>query len=234
MTATLNRPRTETANAALRLEPVSRRRPALALGSLALVVVSVAVFVALYAQAGGQRSVLAVARPVSQGAVVEERDLMVVRITATAGVATVPGSALTFVVGRRAAEVLEPGSLLSWSEVVDHSEPPGGDSIVGVAVKDGQLPASGVAPGETVDVVLTGAPGSPVSEASQAGDPDAGAGQPGSVLAPGSTVLDASPSAASGAGTIDVSLLVSSTVAPLVATASAAGQVALVIVDPGT
>jgi hypothetical protein len=55
------------------------------------------------------------------------------------------------------------------------------------------------------------------------------------VLVPDATVLEATtPSLSSGSDVVDVSLLTPVTMAPLVANASAAGQVALIVVAPGS
>jgi hypothetical protein len=237
----------EKGTSRLRLDPVRhRRRPALAVGSLALVVACVAVFVSVYLKAGNEASVLAVDRVVPQGQVVQADDLTVVRITTNSSIATVPAADASAVVGRRAADRLEPDSLLSSTDLVTAYAPPAGMSIVGVAVKEGQLPATGVAPGETVDVVLTGLPGAPATTTSGATATGQGAGVPasttsgepvsaGTVIVPDATVLEtASSSASSGSDALDVSLLTASSLAPLVATASAAGQVALIVVAPGT
>lgn len=250
MSTTLTRPDIASGRRSipLRLDPVAhRRRPALAVGSLALVVACAAVFASVYLKAGSHVSVLAVNRNVPQGQVLTEADLTVVHISTNSGVSTVPVADASEVVGRRAAEPLEADTLLSPRDLVTTFSPPAGESIVGVAVKDGQLPASGVAPGETVDVVLTGTPGDPDSAPASpdaTGDlQDAGASattgvQPtgaGTILVSDATVLeaDAAP-ASSGSDAIDVSLLTASTLAPLVASASAADQVALVIVAPGS
>jgi hypothetical protein len=249
VSTTLTRPVVESGShrVGLRLDPVRhRRRPALAVGSLALVVACVAVFTSVYAKAGDQLSVVGVAVAVPQGQVVKADDLTVVRIAASSGLSTVPADEASVVVGRRAAENLEPGTLLTTEELVVSYSPPAGESIVGVAAKEGQYPASGVEPGETVDVILTGAPG---QEDSVAVDPEttsdqSGAGATatpgeatvtaGTVLVPDATVLEAAPSpASSGSDAVDVSLLMPSTLAPLVASASAADQVALVVVSPG-
>ncbi len=213
---------------------------------MALVVTCVGVFVSVYLKAGDQVSVLEIARSVPQGQVLGAGDLKVVKISAGATFETVPLAAASAVIGRRAAEELEPGTLLTTNELVTRFSPPSGESIVGVAAKEGQLPASGVAPGETVDVILTGLPGqpatgtSPASTAAQSASTGAvtASGEPmtaGTVLVSDATVLEAAASpASSGSNDVDVSLLTPSTLAPVVASASAAGEIALVVVAPGS
>jgi hypothetical protein len=206
----------------------------------------VAIFVSVYLKAGSQVSVLAIARTVPQGQVLSGKDLTVVRISAGPGIDTLSADEASAVVGHRAAETLEPGSLVTASELVTSYSPPTGESIVGVSAKEGQFPASGVAPGETVEVILTGIPGeSDVSVGSTDGGVQSGSVgatassvEPplgGAILVPDATVLEATTApASSGSDAIDVSLLTPSTLAPLVANASAAGEVALVVVTPGT
>lgn len=249
MSTTLTRPVVEPGghSTGLRLDPMGhRRRPALAVGSLALVIACVAVFVSVYLKAGHQVEVLAVERTVPQGQVLVSSDLTVVRLSMAAGVDTVPASEASAVVGRRAAERLDAGTLITTNDVVTNYAPPAGESIVGVAAKEGQLPASGVAPGETVDVILTGSPG--VQDSSGISDPNTAQGNDSSTVTPGeeassaaivlvpdATVLEATtPSLSSGSDVVDVSLLTPVTMAPLVANASAAGQVALIVVAPGS
>jgi hypothetical protein len=249
MSTTLTRPATTPGRTTpgLRLDPIGhRRRPVLAVGSIALIVACVAVFVSVYMKAGSQVSVLALVRSVPQGQILEGTDLTIVRVSASTGIMTVPAAEASSVVGRRAAELLQPQTLLSMNELVSSFAPPTGQSIVGVALKEGQLPASGLAPGETVEVILTGLPGAQDSSASSgstveqtpvpgvaadaSGSPT---GLAGTVLVPAATVLEAmTPPTSSAAGDVDVSLLTPTTLAPFVASASVAGEVALVVVRP--
>jgi hypothetical protein len=232
----------------MRLDPVAhRRKPARALGSLAFAVACVAVFTGLYARAGHQVAVLAVSRVVPEGASVTGTDLTVVRLSSTGGVESIPASDMATVVGRRAAEELEPGTLLATDELVARYSPPAGTSIVGVGVGASQLPASGISPGETVDVILTVPPG---DQGVASGGAVATDGQPGTdsatsttgaqpvsfgaVLVPDATVMAVASAPSSNATTTVVSLLAPSTLAPALADASAAGEAALVIVAPGS
>jgi hypothetical protein len=231
VTTTLIRPAQGQKEVGLRLDPVRRRRPLLALGSLAILVLSISIFVGIYTKAGAQHAVLALARPVQQGDILEADDLMAVRMSVSSTVMTVPASAISSVVGRRAAEPLLPDTLLAMHDLITEYSPPAGESIVGVSLKEGQLPASGVAPGEAVDVVATGSSGQPLSDSGTSPDSTYA---PGVVLAPSAVVLDESPTTADSGANTDVSLLVTSALAPLVASASASGDVALIVVSPGS
>ncbi len=81
MTTTITRSRTEPEAAdTSRLTPIARRRrPALAVGSLALVVTCIAVFVSVYLKAGHEVPVLVVAKTVSQGQMLTASDIAVAR-----------------------------------------------------------------------------------------------------------------------------------------------------------
>ncbi len=189
-------------------------------------------------KAGRQVPVLAVTQVVNQGDTLTAADVTTVRLSASAGVRTIPADEIGVVVGQRASVKLEPASLLVPADLTTSMGPPAGTAVVGVEVKASQLPASGLQPGDTVDAVLTGIPGASTSSIGPTGTTPVGgvgtgpeAPEPGTVLAAGVTVTDvavSSPSA--GTDTTVISLLVPSTLAPLIASASAAGQVALVVV----
>ena len=186
-----------------------------------------ALFVSAYLRAGHQVSVLAVARPVAQGATVSASDLVVVRLSASGRLTPVPAAQAAAVVGRRAAVALLPGSLLTMSDLANVPRLAPGQAVVGVALKPSQLPADGVFPGESVDVILTGLPDTGGAASGTNGAPALSA----TVLAPQVlvTAVDV-PDQTSPTGTVDVSLLVPHDLAGVVASASVAGQVALVVI----
>ena len=113
--------------------------------------------------------------------------------------------------------------------------------MVGLALKDGQLPSTGLVPGDEVMVVQTFGAGTVLPQAAAAGTgTDAvggtGSGMPSStgVLAGQAVVFQtAAPSSASGAAEL-VSVEVPATLAAAVATAAAASQVSLVLLPVGT
>jgi hypothetical protein len=244
MIGTLSRPRAENGErgmpaAPLRISAVSSRRPRLMIGSLVLLVACMALFVSSYAKASHQVAVLAVAKIVAPGAVITPDDLTVVHISATGPIAPIAATDANQVVGRRAAVGLVPGGLLTPSDLSRATAVPAGDAVVGVQAKSSQLPAEGVSPGETVDVVLTGIPGAPAIAAAtpvggQSGGVSQASGPVGAVLAPQVTVVAVGPGPSASSDATVVSLVVPIAVAPLIATASAAGQVALVAVSPAS
>jgi Flp pilus assembly protein CpaB len=199
----------------------------LALSSALLVALCVAVFASVYLRAGHQVSVIAVARSVPEGQTLTGNDLTIVRMSIAPGVLAIPATAVDSVMGRRVAVPVESGTLLTPGDLAHGSYVPPGDAVVGVALKQGQLPATGVAPGQYVDVVMTGSPGSPFT-ASPTG------GGPGTILAPGVLVSAVTqPSASSGSDIEVVSLVMSRALAPIIASASAANQAALVVIASG-
>ena len=227
-TLTRTRPAKLSDGRELRLAPqVRQRRPLLALSSALLVALCVAVFASVYLRAGHQVSVIAVARSVPEGQTLTGNDLTIVRMSIAPGVLAIPATAVDSVMGRRVAVPVESGTLLTPGDLAHGSYVPPGDAVVGVALKQGQLPATGVAPGQYVDVVMTGSPGSPFTVSPTGGGP-------GTILAPGVLVSAVTqPSASSGSDIEVVSLVMSRALAPIIASASAANQAALVVIASG-
>lgn len=240
MVATLTRrqPTSKSDPRELRFSPrTARRRPILAVSSALLVAVCITVFASVYLHAGHQVSALAIAHPVAQGQILADNDLTVVRLSLSPAVAAISASSAANIVGRRAAVALEPGALLVPADLADLPSPPSGYAITGVAVKQSQMPASGVVPGDAVDVVMTEPPGTPYSatgnDVSEQSESEGVSGA-GTILAPDVLVTEVnSSSLASGSDTVIVSLEIPRTLAPIIASASAAGEAALVVVAPG-
>src|SRR2546423_7189108 len=104
--------------------------------------------------------VLAAARAISAGQTVTAADVTTVKVAVEAGVATVPASQLSTVVGQVAAVPLVAGTLLSPAQFAGAVWPGSGEAVIAVPVKPGRLP-SGLPAGVrvTVLVVPTGTPG---------------------------------------------------------------------------
>jgi SAF domain len=212
-----------------------RRRPALAMASIALVMFCIATFSSLYLHAGNRVAVLATSHDIPQGHTINRGDLEVVRVSLSEGLAPISAQDSSKIVGRIATVPLLRGTLLSKSELAVHGGPARGKAVVGVATKAGQLPAGGVAVGDTVDVILTGSPallagGTSGSSNSTNSAATTGQVEIGGVLASNATVTGVAVPTSSSPDTIVVSVLIPISMAPLVASASAAGQAALVLV----
>lgn len=235
MTSLLEHPATatrEARNERNRLpSPVRVRRPILAVASIAVVFASVAVFVSIYSRANHQVAVIAITRSVQPGERIAANDIGSSNVVVSGTVSPVPVAEARDVVGKFAAVALVPGSLLTMADV-SNSHPLGsGDAVVGIALKDGQLPSSGVEPGDDVMVVQTATPGTPApatSTVSGSGDTSTG------VLVPSARVYGVAspPPNSSGATSELVSIEVSATVAAEVSVAAAADQVSLVLLPP--
>jgi hypothetical protein len=207
------------------------RRALVAVSSLVVICASVAAFAGLYSSAGHKTAAVVVERALVQGQPVTAAQLGQADVSVSSGVAFIPVAA---------GSLLTPGDLTSAPTVA------AGSAVVGLALKDGQFPASGVVPGETVMIVQTATPGSPLS-APVTGSPTSTSGSASGVgttvfsgsgtgvLVARATVYSASaPSAnASGGFAVLVSVEVLSAIAPDVATAASAGQVSLVLLAQG-
>lgn len=193
-----------------------RRVPHLVVGALLVVV---CVGGALWWTTATRVPVLAIARPVSVGQVLERADLRSVEVSAEAGVATVPVEQAASVLGKPAATSLAPGALVTPASVGTAGVPEAGQAIVAVGLKPDQAPPE-LAPGTLVRVVLAAATPGVASVASQA------SAEP-TWLA---TVVGIT--AAGTDQTTVVSLQLPSTTAPALAQVPA-GQVALVMLPGG-
>jgi hypothetical protein len=183
-----------------------------------------------------------VVRFVPAGTRLSAADLGASDLSGSGGLSAVPVSALSEMLGRRAAVSLEPGSLLVAGDLASGSASPvpRGEALVGAALDPQQLPST-LEVGDRVLVVLGGAAGT----GSTVGGAGGGAGAPtrgGSVgLAGGLAVGDVEalypigsngPAGASGASDL-VTLEVPASQAAAVTQASAAGDVSLAEIAGG-
>lgn len=198
--------------------PTRQRRPGYVLLAVALIIGLAAVGAFLYTQAGAKVPVVMVVNEVPAGHTISRADLTTVPVAG--GVTAIAGANLDSVVGKTASVRLLPNMLLQRSMITDSSALPAGRSLVGVAVKPGQIPADGLAAGDTVDVVLL-----PPKDV-------AASGGTAIVLAARVTVYSSRADPSSQGGTL-VSLIVPAADGTNVAAASSAGRVALVKVTGG-
>ncbi len=202
-----------------RLPPRSRRRslPWLLLGVL-LVAGCALAFALASVRLSGRQPVLALARSVTAGHVLQSGDLSIVNVATDSNLALIPASSEPGVLGRPVALPLAAGTLLTETELGTGMVPPAGSAVVGVALKAGQYPPE-LSPGDTVLIVT--AAGTGVGAASSSGTaPSMTATVVGIQVAP----------ADSSAATV-VSLQVSEADAPSVAAAGGSGDVSLVLVS---
>ena len=208
----------------LRVTPVRRRRnwPRMGVG-LVLIVGLGLVGAKVYVTRGERQPVLAVARAVPAGRVIQEADLAEVRVGADSGLRTVPASARATVVGRTAVVELVPGALLSPAQVGTGPALEPGKAVVAVSLKGSQLPAKTLRPGDHVTIMATGGAAGLV----QGGPVGSGPDSRGAVLVPTATVYAVEPSKTGE--TVVVSVVVGEKEAPGVVGAAAVNQVSLVL-----
>jgi hypothetical protein len=229
-----------------------RSRPALAAGGVLIVVACAAAGAALSAKASHGSPYLALARPVPIGTPLTTDDLAVVELTPGSGLIAIPAGQEAAVIGMRAAETLQPGSLLQPAQLTTATPVGAGEAVVGASLAANQLPAE-LQAGDQVLVVLTASSGAPAvvpvtqsgagakpgPSSATAGSVGSTSGVAGTVLAVATVVGVSNPAAAQGAGGVGnaasggstvVSLAVPAKEAPAVTAASAADEVSLAIV----
>ncbi|MBF6555083.1 MAG: SAF domain-containing protein [Acidimicrobiales bacterium] len=196
-----------------------RQVPWIVAGVLLVVGCALAFGVASVRASHGE-DVLALARSVPAGRVVQAGDLRVVKVTPTAGLDPVLAVSESSTVGRPAAVALVAGTLLTPADL---GTPSGGSGdVVAVALKAGAYPPS-LGPGGRVDVV-------PVVGGSSSGSAPI-SGQSGSI---GAVVLSVNATLAGSSADAVVSLQVNPADADEVAALAAAGQIALVELPSGS
>lgn len=199
--------------------PTRQKRPGLAALAIVLMVGLAALGAYFYTKAGQKTPVVEVVKHVPVGHVITRDDLSTLDVAG--GVTAIAGSHLDSVVGKVAAVELLPNTLLQRAMVSDSSPFPAGSAMVGVELKPGQLPATGVNVGGSVQVLSL--PSKDIS-AAKAG------GQSPTVLVDSAVVYATAPDPSATGGWL-VTLVVPKADAAAIAAASSAGLVALVQVS---
>ena len=224
---------------ALPVAPRSRR-PLVAVASAVLVCASVAGFVSIYSSAGQKTAVIVVIQPIGQGQSITAADLGQVEVSVPSGVDTITVADASELAGKRASVAISAGSLLVPGDLTSAPVLESGDAVVGIALKDGQYPVTGLTPGDAVTIVQTASPGAPLAAptggamtaTAQSGTASDGSAATG-ILVPDATIFATGAPSSAGAGdSLLVSVEIPATLAPAVATAATAGQVSLVLL-PG-
>ncbi len=132
-----------------------RRRPAMVLFSVGLVLIGAVLGVGVWMASTSSVEVVAARVAIERGAVISDAHLVVTRAAVDPSVPVVPAAELAGLVGKRAASDVAAGTLLSPAQVSDVLPPATGESVVGVALTTGQLPAEPLRPGDRVRLVQT-------------------------------------------------------------------------------
>lgn len=195
-------------------EPIVKHTRRSLLALLAALAVVAALGAGWFATSSDNRvPVVKVARDVDRGQVLAVEDLQVVREGLGDGVASVEGARMEEMVGQYADVDLRSGQLLTETAVTSQQVPGAGEAVVGVAVREAQLPGVPLRPGDRVVVVST----------PEQGAPDA-AGSPATVEA---VVVSAQRSSAQDLTMVDVT--VPEDQAASLAAQVATGRVAIVL-----
>ena len=201
-----------------------RNLPLVGLGVLLVVGCAVG-FSSAWLRASGHQEVLVVSKGLSTGQVISPSDLRTAQLSVASGVASVPASDISQVIGRPVASAVTPGTLLTESDVAQTTGPPSGRAVVGLALKPGQYPP-GLAPGERVLVVFSSG-GPTVSGSSASSDTNL-------ATAPTeATVLEVDSAPVNSSESLVVSIQLAEGDGATAASAASEGNVALAVISSG-
>ena len=172
----------------------------------------------LYTSAGQKVPIVEAANDIPVGHVITRADLTTVEVSGD--VTAVAGSHLLSLEGQRAAVGIREGTPIQRSMVSTGSALPAGSGLVGVSASPGQVPSSGLTPGDKVEVLQL--PQKGVGATSPGGSAAAQA-----VLVQSATVCDVRANTSATGGTL-LTLVVPQDAAYGVAQASNGGLIALV------
>jgi hypothetical protein len=192
--------------------PTRQRRPGWTALAVMLIVGFAAAGAWLYTAAGAKTAVVVVVRDVPAGHRIARSDVSTVDVAGA--VTAIAGGRLDSLVGQTAVVHLLPNMLLQRSMVTSAPGLPSTQAQVGVAVKSGQIPADGLAPGDVVEVAALPAANAIAPVTAQ-------------VLVERAEVFAVRDDPATPGGTL-LTLVVPSGQAVPVAAASVAGQIALI------
>lgn len=157
--------------------------------------------------------VLALSNDVARGEIISDGDLIVVQIpNVEGGLDAIPADGRDSVVGQVAAHDLLAGTTLTGAAFTSQLTPPAGQSVVGVALSQAQMPGQPLVAGDAVRLVEISPTGGTVS-----------------IEAPPTYPAEVLAVQVAGSGITIVDLLVDSDAAADVATRAASGRLALII-----
>lgn len=165
MTTTTPSPATAAAQEAPRamLAPArtavtTRRRPALILGGVVLLVIAGLLSMWLWTETSTQNTVLQVRRDITRGETITADDLAAVTVGSVQGVSTVSATNLSTLIGQKALVDLRQGSLLPEGAIGATLLPGPGKSLIGLRLEAGRIMTGEVAPGSKLRLVVTAPP----------------------------------------------------------------------------
>lgn len=216
-----------TSSARPRPRSTNRNIPLAAVGVLLVIGCAIG-FSSAWLRAGGRQQVLVVSSAISAGQVLTPADLHTAQLSVSSGLSPVPASEESAVVGRAVALPLAAGTLLTESDLGPGADPPSGQAVVGLALKPGQYPPE-VTAGDRVLVVTN-----PSSTADAAAVAATTSGTTVVVPPVPATVVgvESASQTTSDSAVVEVQLAEGDGAA--VATAASAGDIALVLVSPGS
>jgi hypothetical protein len=153
------------------------------------------------------------------GHTITRADLSTVEVSG--GVTAVAGGNLSSLIGQQAAVEILPNTLVQRAMVTSGSTVQTGQTLVGVAADPGQIPSSGLNPGDKVEVFQLPQKGTSTAPTSS------GSAANSAMLVPSATVYDVRPNTSTSGGTL-LTLIVPAADSYGVAQASNSGLIALV------
>jgi hypothetical protein len=211
-----------TAPSARKLPGAPReRKPALAALAVVLILGGALAVGYLMLQNAKQVDAIQVTQQIGQGQQIPPSAMQEVQVPASTSLHYVPWSQASQVARFFAAEAIPPGTLLTPTMAVKTNQLTNGKSVMGLALKDGQLPA-GLAVGDHINIYE-------VSDAAESCP-----GPPGSLLSGDAVVLGLStPSGTSSSAVSDVEVAISPATAGAVACSASNGLLG-VSINPGS
>jgi hypothetical protein len=172
-----------------------------------------------YTTAGAKVAVVVAVQDIPVGHTISRDDLSTTEVSG--GITAVAGANLSSLIGQHAAVEILPNTLVQRSMVANGSTVQPGQSLVGVAADPGQIPSSGLVPGDKVQVLQLSQKGTSSAPS------NSGAAEANAVLVPSATVYDVRPDTSTSSGML-LTLIVPSADSYGVAQASNNSLIALV------
>lgn len=135
--------------------PKLRRRPTVIAIGVVIVVLGALITAFVVSTLQDTVQVVGVRADIERGSQIEASDLMSVSMRPDPALRTIPADQLPSLIGKRAAMDLHAGGLISPESVADKPIPAVGESVVGIPLEAGQLPAWQLRSGDKVRIIST-------------------------------------------------------------------------------